>query len=300
MIAGLTLLALAGSIAACGPVAVEALEELAVRVVGGGHLYWSDGASGWTEIPLSLRLRRHWGPSDVVIEPRYTAVAEGLDIAEITMLRPPDPRGVEVVVARIDPAHWQFRAWGRDDWSRAPVAALAEEAGLSLAVNGPYFAEDGPLGLVVSDGVVRNRQSPRRASHFLVEKAGGRPRILNQKKARLGPLDQGIQGFPSIMSGGKTFTYLRTGGLGVDADAVARRTAACIDRDDRVILLVTDDWTAGLSLADLATLLGGLGCIDAMAFDGGGSTAMSMSVGEYRRDVGGFDAVPVVVGIAPR
>ncbi len=296
----MALLMIAASLAACGSVVVDVLEELAVRVVGGGHLYWSDGASGWTEIPLSVRLRRHWGPSDVVIQPRYEMVAEGLGIAEISMLRPPDPRGVDVVVARIDPAHWRFRAWGRDDWSRAPVTTLAEEAGLALAVNGPYFAEDGPLGLVVSDGVVRNRQSPRRASHVLVDKADGRPRIFNQKKAKLGALDQGIQGFPSIMSGGKTFTYLRTGGLGVDADAVARRTAACIDRDEHVILLVTDDWTAGLSLADLATLLGGLGCIDAMAFDGGGSTAMSVRVGDYQREVGGFDAVPVIVGVAPR
>ncbi len=287
-------------VAACAPPVLGLLEELAVRVVGRGHLYWSDGESGWVEIPLSLRVRRHWGEADRVVVPRYRELSPGLELGELSFLRPPDPREVEVVVVRVDPGQWQFRVWGRDDWSRASVSTLAGEAGLALAVNGPYFAADGPLGLVVSDGRVRNRQGSRRAAHFVVGAGETAPRIVNEKKAQLGKLDQGFQGFPSIMSDGRTFAYMRTGGRGFDVDAIDRRTAACTDGDGKVLLLVTDVWTAGLSLADLATVLGTLGCVDAMAFDGGASTALSARVGEFALEVGGFDAVPVVVGIVER
>lgn len=294
------LLVAAALAAAAGERVVGAVSALALRFTGGGHLYWSDGESGWQELPLALLIRRDWGPTDAVIRPRWHAVASGMETAELDVLRPPDPRDVRVVLARVDPARWRFRVWGRADWKRDSVATLADEAGLVLAVNGPYFAEDGPLGLVVSDGVIRNRQGTLRAAHFLVDHQGSRPRIVNEKKTDVRGVDQGFQGFPSIMSAGHTYGYLRTGGRGFDVREVDRRTAACIQGDGRVVLLATDTWTSGLSLSELATVLGGLGCYDAMAFDGGASTALWLDVPGHRLDVEGLDVVPVILGVEAR
>lgn len=287
---------LAGFLAISGGEVGAVLANAARRVVGGGTLYWSDENNGWTEIPLALRVRRHWGEADHVLQPGWEQVHPGLDTAELSFLRPPDPRDVDVVLVRVDPARWQFRVYGRDDWSRDSVSALAQEAGLTFAVNGPYFAEDGPLGLVVSDGVFRNRQGSRRAAHFLVDQPGTLPRIVNERGTDVAGVREGLQGFPSIMTARKTYSYLRTGGRGFDIQVADRRTAACTTPSGEMVFLATDTWIGGLSLAELATVMGALGCVDAMAFDGGASTGMWIA-GE--REVRGLDDVPVIVGVVP-
>lgn len=295
----LAIVAATAVLASFGAQLVGAAHQVAGRLVGGGRLYWSSGEHAWQELPIALLLRRDWGPTDAVMTPDWGEVAPGLALADVRFSRPPDPRDIDLVVIRIDPSEWQFRVWGRADWSRAPVATLAKEAGLALAVNGPYFAEDGPLGLVVSDGVSRNRQGSRRAAHFLVDRSG-RPRIVNAKGADVTGVEQGFQGFPAIMTGGRTFSYLRTGGRGFDVRVADRRTAACVTGDKHVLLVATDIWTGGLSLSELATVLGALGCVDAMGFDGGASTALSLHVGDTHREIRGLDTVPVIVGVSPR
>lgn len=284
----------AAFLAVTGSEVAVALGDAARRVVGGGTLYWSDETHGWTEIPLALRMRRHWGEADHVLQPGWEQVQPGLDMAELSFLRPPDPRGVDILLVRVDPARWQFRVYGRDDWSRGSVSALANEAGLAFAVNGPYFAEDGPLGLVVSDGVFRNRQGSRRAAHFLVDEPGTLPRIVNERGTDVTGVREGFQGFPSIMTGRKTYSYLRTGGRGFDVQVVDRRTAACTTASGEMIFLTTDTWIGGLSLSELATVMGALGCVDAMAFDGGASTGMWI---DGKSEVRGLDEVPVIVGV---
>lgn len=266
---------------------------------GMGALEWRDSGGAWRTIGPADAARRLWGPVDAFLAPAWTEVQPGLDLADVSVRRAPNPHVVGVVVVRVDPDRWRFRVWGRPDWSAASVDTLAREAGMSLAVNAAYFAEDGPLGLVVSDGVRRQRQAKNRAAHFLVPR-GTRPRVVNEKRVPLPELEQGFQGFPAIMSSGRTFSYMRAGGRGFDVWRVDRRTAGCVDREGRVVLLVTDTLTNGLSLEELATLLGGLGCVDAMAFDGGGSTGLSVRVEGHERVVANLEPVPLIVGITWR
>lgn len=278
--------------------------ERAVRGVGKwaagvGAMEWRSPHGTWTAVAPADAARRLWGPVDAFLAVDWATLAPGLELGVVPIRRPPNPHAVDVVVARVAPAEWRFRVWGRDDWRAGAVDELAAEAGLALAVNASYFAEDGPIGLVVSDGVRRQRQARSRAAHFLVGRDGA-PRIVNQKGASLSGVTQGFQGFPSIMSNGRTFSYMRAGGRGFDVWKVDRRTAACVDREGRVLLLATDTVTNGLSLEELATVLGGLGCVDAMGFDGGGSTGMAIRVGDAARGFGNLEAVPVVLGIEAR
>lgn len=276
----------------------DVARALGQRAAGVGQLEWR-AASGWTAVPPAAARRRSWSAADAFLVPAWSEAAPGLALADLDLRRPPNPLEVRVVLARIDPLRWRFRVWGRPDFAPGSVAALAAEAGLSLALNASYFSADGPLGLVVSDGAARGRQGRNRAAHFLVP-VDAAPRVVNEKRASLPRLDQGFQGFPSIMTGGRTYAYMRYGGRGFDVWRVDRRSAACTLADGRVILLATDTVTNGLSLDELATVLGGLGCIDAMGFDGGSSTGFWARVGGARRAVANLEPVPVIVGVEQR
>jgi len=57
----------------------------------------------------------------------------------------------------------------------------------------------------------------------------------------------------------------------------AARTAVGINKKGKIILAVVDgkkDWSAGLTLEELAYLMADLGCVKASALDGGGSSGM--------------------------
>jgi exopolysaccharide biosynthesis protein len=123
---------------------------------------------------------------------------------------------------------------------------------------------------------------------------------VNQKKASWTGISEAIQAFPAIMSEGHTFPYMRYGGRGFDVQAVDRRTAICLTWDDQLLVLTTDTVTNGLSFMELATLLGGLGCRDAMGLDGGTSTGLYLSVEGTERRIRNLKPVPVVLGIVPR
>jgi len=290
--------AVLAALVAASDLARDVARGLGQWAAGVGSLEYATPA-GWTPVPSEAARRHTWAAKDAFLDPGWRDAAAGLALGELRFRRPPNPLEVSVFLARVDPAAWRFRVWGRPDFAPGSVAELATEAGLSLAMNASYFSAEGPLGLVVGDGAVRGREGANRAAHFLVP-VGGAPRIVNAKKPTLPRLEQGFQGFPAIMSGGRTFAYLRYGGRGFDVWSVDRRSAGCILADGRVVLLATDTVTNGLSLDELATVLGGVGCVDAMAFDGGSSTGLALHVGAERRTIANIEPVPVIMGVEPR
>lgn len=274
--------------------------DVSAWLAGIGDLEWRDVDGGWRTVATADARRRHWGPADGFLAPAWRPAADGLDVAELDLRRRPSPQTIAVVLVRVDPGAWRFRVYGAEDWAERSVAELATEAGLAVAVNAAYFSEEGPLGLVVSDGRRRRRPVAHRAAHFLVDGPDAPPRIVNQKRARVDGVLEGFQGFPAIMTDGRTFGYMRDGGRGFDVLAVDRRTAACVTRDGRVILLVTDSLTNGLTFDELATVLGGLDCDDAMGLDGGSSTGLWADLPGWRREVPNLKPVQVVLGLTPR
>ncbi len=289
------------SAAGCGWLATELVIDAGSAVgawlAGMGRLSWRQPDGAWVEVASADALRRNWGPNDAFLAPEWADIAPGLAVADLALRRSPSPQTIDVVVARVLPRYWNFRVVGTPDWSGETVQGLG--ADFAVAVNAAYFSDEGPLGLVVSDGVRRHRAVAHRAAHFLIDGPGRIPRIVNEKKARTDGVAGGFQGFPGIMSGGLTYSYMRVGGRGFDVWAVDRRTAGCVTRDDAVLLLATDSLTNGLSFDELATVLGGLGCFDAMAFDGGTSTGMVINVPGHARVVANLKPVPVVLGIQP-
>ena len=62
---------------------------------------------------------------------------------------------------------------------------------------------------------------------------------------------------------------------------------------------MTRTLTNGLAFHELTTLLGGLGCVDAMGFDGGTSTGMYVAVDGVREEIANLKPIPVALGAYP-
>ncbi len=258
---------------------------------------------GWAAVDPHLEQHRFWSPEDSFLLPHVTLeeLEPGLSHGLVELRRDPNPQVVPLVLVRVDPELWRFRLLATKDFQRRTVQDVAvQHPAVTLLVNASYFSEEGPVGLLVQDGRRRSRQGSVWAAHFLVE-AGQRPRIVNRKEA---PLDedlvQGFQGFPAIMSEGETFAYMRYGGRGFPVHELARRTAVCTDAEDLVWIVVTDTLTNGLTLSETATVLGGLGCQDAMGFDGGASSQLHLEAGGHIISIDGLEGVPVAMALEPR
>lgn len=280
---------------------LELLHRTGQRLAGMGELGWEDAAGGWHTVAPADAARRTWSADTAFLDPAWAPVTPGLDLAEIPFARPPHPQTVTLLLARVDPTRFRLRVVGYPDWAEHPVSDFADHWGFLLAINASYFStEEGPIGLVVQDGTVRHRQATRKAAHFVVDAPGGTVRIVNQKHARLGTPYSAFQGFPSIIEDGTLYDYMQGGGRGFDVFEVDRRSAACLTRDGQLLLMATDTLTNGLMLSELGTIMGGLGCVDGMAFDGGSSTAFELRVGAHRRSIRGLKPVQVVLGLSKR
>lgn len=278
---------------------LELLHRAGQRLAGMGELGWEDAEGVWHTVAPADAARLTWSADTAFLTPTWRPLTRGLELADIAFARPPHPQTVTLVVVRVDPARFRLRVVGYPDWAEHRVSEFADHWGFLLAINASYFSTDeGPIGLVVQDGKVRHRQATRKAAHFVVDAPGGPVRIVNQKHARVGTPYSAFQGFPSIIEDGTLFDYMHGGGRGFDVFEVDRRSAACTTRDGHLLILATDSLTNGLRLSELGTIMGGLGCVDGMAFDGGSSTALELRVSGHRRSIPGVKPVQVVLGLS--
>ncbi len=157
-----------------------------------------------------------------------------------------------------------------------PWASLPDAAGKRTSVWTPGLPVD-ILGLVATGGDIRS-PSRRPNCAFWVDGAGA---------ARIGDpapgeaVREGLAGFSQVLRGGET----------VNADAVLHpRTALGLDAAGRTLWLVVVDgrqpgFSEGMSTGEVAALMRGLGCRDAVNLDGGGSSILVLAAGPGDRRV---------------
>jgi len=229
---------------------------------------------------------------------RWDGVAPGLEVAELPITAPGEA-GVDalgrmrVVLARIDPARHELRLaagsppgapWRVDD---APAAAR-------LALNAGQFTDAGPWGWLVHDGRELQAPAPGPLSAALVVDRRGGVRIVSAAElpaaraaARRGEIAEAVQSYPTLLAGdGAVPAQLQAAGRGVDLEHRDRRLAIGVLRDGRVIVALTrfDGAPAalgeavagalgrvplGLTVPEMAAVMGGLGCGQAVLLDGG-------------------------------
>jgi uncharacterized protein YigE (DUF2233 family) len=225
----------------------------------------------------------------------WQSLARGLDYRAITCLG--DGTSVDVHVVRIDPRLWQLDAAIDQNGSARDIARTQ---GAAFAINANFFDNpQQPLGIVMHSGTLL--QSTRKSSWqslFLVTN-DGTPRIVTPsqwpkwKKSAV----MAVQAGPRLVVDGHSNHGVRKG-------YAAARSGVCIRWNRDLLFFATpqnrkfDMWEI-MRVARVPEEQGGLGCRDAMLFDGGHSTQFFVGNGDFAVGVSG-DPVPVFVYAVPR
>lgn len=188
-------------------------------------------------------------------------------------------------------------ARARSGRKMARVDELARESSALLAVNGTYFDErDRPLGLLVDGGRVLNPL--RKADWGVFAVTGGQPRLVHTRDwtaADASAAEFAIQVGPRCVVGGEP--------LQLKAQR-ARRAVIGARADGHVVIAVSLD--GKVLSGDLAELLarsdaqGGLGLVDAVMLDGGGSAQLEALATQPPISIAGAWPVPNAVAVLRR
>lgn len=175
---------------------------------------------------------------------------------------------------------------------RARVDAIAPP-GDAIATNASFFDEAGKtMGMVVDRGRSIGGRRLSRWAAFVVDGAQARVvpgTTLEDDVAH----DLVVQGLPRLVVGGAVPRL---------KPQRAERTAVCV-ANERVVLIVT---TSRVDASEFARFLaaapatGGLGCVDALNFDGGSSTQLAAHWGGFEARVGGAWGVPNALVLTPK
>ena len=201
----------------------------------------------------------------------------------------------QLVVVRIDPAYYTFRAHYRPGNGLGLSGWRDALSGVAAFVNANFFDPQGlAIGMVVSDGVASGQSLSGRGGMFQI--TGGEPRVRSLIAEPYGgePLEQGVQAFPMLVVDGQA-SYNNLS----DTD-VSRRTVVAQDSSGRILLMATS--FLGLTLAELSSFLASsdLAIVNALNLDGGGSTLLYVEPGNTPTQMTSFDVVPVVLAVYPR
>lgn len=179
--------------------------------------------------------------------------------------------------------HWRDKS----DWfSPVDFGAIGKKLGAAVVLNAGYYDENGrPMGYFRSGGKVFNSRVLYRGRKtflhygavFAVERNDGRPEIVSRENFEGSGVSEAFQAGPLLVMDGKPVQglsryreYLRA----------SRRTVVGTDAEDRLIVLVSEAETRGISWCELQAFLvlpeskGGLGVRDAMNLDGGSSSQL--------------------------
>lgn len=190
---------------------------------------------------------------------------------------------------RLRPEEFEIRLHWREksEWfSPVDFGALSKKLGAAVVLNAGYYDEKGrPMGYFRSGGKVFNSRVLYRGRKtflhygavFTVGRSGGRPEIVSRERFRKPGAGEAFQAGPLLVEDGKPVQglsryreYLRA----------TRRTVVAIDAGGRLVVLVSEAETRGVSWCELQAFLalpepeGGLGVRDAMNLDGGSSSQL--------------------------
>jgi hypothetical protein len=272
--------------------------RLAVRVEGHWHSWWR-GDSAPTQ----------WGMrgADAVLASRaqWKRAAPGVEWAELELAGTGEAWRTRLVVARLDPARLTFTLvaadGGRADWrvEQAPADA-------AFAINAGQFIQSMPWGWMVLDG--EERLSPMHgplSTAVVIDSAGAVHWLHGDSLWRARPRGArwAFQSYPTLLSGGEVPAALRGDGAALDLAHRDARAAIGRSADGQLIVALTRFDALGgslgfipfgLTVPEMAAVMGALGARDAVLLDGGISAQMLVrETGGVTHQWSGLRAVPL-------
>jgi hypothetical protein len=288
---------------------VTAGDALSVRVNGAWREWWrADRAPmRWTQ------------PSPVLASAiRWRDASPGIEWGEAELSASGEGWRTKLVVVRIDPARHGFALQLGQGMSFAPNWAV-DSAGDSalVAVNAGQFGRMLPWGWLVTAGRELSPPGFGPLSMAVVFDSSGAVRFVDADSiagARTrGRVAYAFQSYPTLLAGdGDVPALLRSASTPPVIDLAHRDSRVAIGemRDGRIVIAITrfnalGDAAAkvpfGLTVPEMAALMGGLGCRRAVSLDGGisGQLAVRETSGMVRKWTG-WRYVPLGLVVLPR
>jgi hypothetical protein len=284
------------------------LPESTLRVwTGNGwEEWWTSGAApaAWNGPLPALERRIEW-----------RRAGPGVEWGEARLSGPGEARRIRLIVVRIDPDSVRFRldtsfeaGSARAAWSigRAPPGALA-------AINAGQFPRTHPWGWVILDGRRYQPPGPGPLSVGVAFDSSGALRWIPgdsiPRDGRMSRIAAAFQSYPRLLDAGAVPPALREERRGVDLRHRDARAAIAQTVEGRVLLAVTrfdraggvlDFVPFGLTVPEMAAVMGALGARDAVMLDGGISSQLLIREGIEVRRWRGLRAVPLGLVVIPR
>jgi len=249
------------------------------------------------------------GPLPVLVNTLdWRPVARGVDWSEARLSGPGEAARIRLIVVRIDPRLVRFRLdtayrnHGRKaGWSleRVPSRAL-------VAINAGQFPRVTPWGWVVLNG--RQYQSPATgpSSVGVGFDSAGMVHWIPVDLLPTGPLERrfvsGFQSYPRLLRDGTVPDELRDEGRGVDLSHRDARAAMGQTGDGTILFALTrfdgaggllDFLPFGLTVPEMAGIMGALGAANAVMLDGGISSQLLVREPRETHRWRGLRAVPM-------
>lgn len=204
--------------------------------------------------------------------------------------------GFDLHVVELDPEHWAIDV---QTGERRPMSAAVDSGGARFAVNASFFGEDDrPLGVLVSSGRALQKAHPVSWQSVFSISRDGRARIVTREEWPRIEDDAfaAAQAGPRLIIAGEKNRVKRA--------EPSLRSGVCLTREGAIRFFVTAagrllDVHEMVELAARSEADGGMGCHDAMLFDGGPSAQMFLDTTGRKIDTGG-DVVPVFIVARPR
>ncbi len=275
--------------------------RVAVRTAAGWRGWWEAAAAParWTRAEPAVARAVRW-----------RRAADGVEWGTLDLAGDGSAWRVHALVVRVDPRVARLTLAGNagapsdEPERRWRVDAVADTP--LVALNAGPFTVRGAWGWQVRDGrelappgtgllapaVVADADD---AIHLVPPDSIGAWRALGARVA--------FQSYPTLLeAGGRVPDALRAPGRGVDVGHRDARLALGLDREGRVLLLLTRfrapggvlvPLPVGLTLPELAALMGALGCERAVGLDGGVSGQLLLATPDGVRRWPGWRSVPV-------
>ncbi len=227
----------------------------------------------------------------VPMDTGWQILASGIEYRELDVTF--QTRSDRLRLARVDPAHFNFRVLYAPSQPRQVSEWLASNEALQLVVNGGYFdpANHG-LGLLIRDGVITGRNYQGFGGMFAVKNDGSVQIRWNiqQPYVEGEGLKYALQNFPMmIIPGGGPNDQIDDNG------ELAPRSIVGQDRSGRIIFIVSPNATFTLTGLSQWLSASDLDLNVALNLDGGTSAGVLLRDGDQLRGFDSWKSVPDVI-----
>ncbi|MBI4490857.1 MAG: phosphodiester glycosidase family protein [Deltaproteobacteria bacterium] len=232
----------------------------------------------------------------------WKVIQKGTEFRKVTLERAEPYHLLDLKMVRLDP-RWVVPRIVRSlhyNLKGANVKTLAEKSGAMAMINANYFDEKGrALGFLK---VAADEVNPHISKSSLFTGILGikdrLPFIIHRDHFAPQQADEGLQAGPLLLLRGTALPVTRGAGK------QSRRSLIGIDKEQRLIIAVTDSFLGGLSWVEVQELFGSaqwnVQTTDLLNLDGGGSAQLYVKGIQMEEHVPGTTEVPVAVGFFQR